>query len=63
MRLRENKSEERYHKLKKLYNHDDNRIFPHDLDEKMDQFCNYVSLGLWYDENDWFDRLSLRYVW
>lgn len=63
MRLRENKADVRYHELKKLYNHDDGRMFPHDLDEKMDQICNYVSLGLWCDDDDWFDKLSLRYVW
>jgi len=41
----------------------DDLLFPHDLDESMDDICNYISTGLWANQTDWMDKLTLRYVW
>ena len=63
LKRREQSSQQRYHNLAKLYNHDDGSVFPHDLDETMDDICSYISTGLWCGKRDWFDTITLRYVW
>lgn len=60
---RERNAQERYQRLERLYGHDSGTVFPHDLDETMDDICNYISTGLWCGKTDWLDTLTLRYVW